>query len=188
MSEITCQNREAFHFDDFELRDGELYYKGKGMPLTIREGKLRSVGVIVEILGKEGIHKVGFGIPKSSTLMARQAIMLSRVEEELPSASDVAKADDIELQEIVKNAARRMEDLITQLDNSLGDSFEHPLCKLLGLEKELRSIRGSLKLEMAKKVQLKEHIERKSVSFPKLETTQNMTMVFEKTSGIRSKS
>ena len=32
--------------------------------------------------------------------------MLSRVEEELPSASDVAKADDIELQEIMENTAK----------------------------------------------------------------------------------
>ena len=31
--------------------------------------------------------------------------MLKRVEEELPSASDVAKADDIELQEITEKAA-----------------------------------------------------------------------------------
>ena len=35
LSEITCQTPEAFHFDDFELRDGGLYYKGKGMPLMI---------------------------------------------------------------------------------------------------------------------------------------------------------
>ena len=32
---------EAFHFDYFELRDGELYYKGKSTPLTNRVGKLR---------------------------------------------------------------------------------------------------------------------------------------------------
>ena len=43
---------EAFHFDYFELRDGELYYKGKSKPLTNRVGKLKSVGVIAEILGK----------------------------------------------------------------------------------------------------------------------------------------
>ena len=33
----------------------------------------------------------------------------------LPSASDIAKADDVELQEIMENAARSMEDLVTQL-------------------------------------------------------------------------
>ena len=31
--------------------------------------------------------------------------------------------------------------------------------KLLGLDKELRSIRGSLKVEMVKKVELQQHIE-----------------------------
>ena len=33
--------------------------------------------------------------------------MLNRVEEELPSTSDVAKADDIELQEIMENTAKK---------------------------------------------------------------------------------
>ena len=41
-------------------------------------------------------------------------MILNRVEEELPSASEVAKADDIELQEIKENAMKSMEDLITQ--------------------------------------------------------------------------
>ena len=73
------------------------------------------------------------------------------MEEELPSASDVAKADDIQLQEIMENAARSMEDFIAQFDDPPGDSFEHPLCEILGLDKDLRSIRGSLKEETAKR-------------------------------------
>ena len=40
------------------------------------------------------------------------------------------------------------------------ESFELPLCDLLGLDKQLRSIRGLLKVEVAKKVQLKEHIKK----------------------------
>ena len=36
--------------------------------------------------------------------------------------------------------------------------FEHPLHELLGLDKQLRSIRGSLKVEVAKKVELEVHI------------------------------
>ena len=69
--------------------------------------------------------------------------MLNRVEEKL--LSDVAKVDNIELQEIMENAARSTEDFITQLDyqtHPLGDSLQHPLHELLGLDKELRSIRG----------------------------------------------
>ena len=58
--------------------------------------------------------------------------------------SDIAKANDIELQEIAKS----MEDLIFQINNQLqtDDLFEHPLRELLGLDKQLRSIRGSLKV------------------------------------------
>ena len=102
---------EAFHLDYFKLRDGELYYKGKSTPLTIRGGKLRSVGAIAEILGKEGLRDLGFDIPMGKAT-AQQAVMLNRVEEELPSVSDIAKADDIELQELAKST----EDLITQFE------------------------------------------------------------------------
>ena len=76
--------------------------------------------------------------------------MLNLVEEEIPSASDVDKAGDIELQEIAKS----MEDLIFQIKDvqtDTGDLFEHPLRELLGLDAQLRSIRGSLKVEVAKK-------------------------------------
>ena len=58
--------------------------------------------------------------------------------------------DDIELQEIAKS----MEDLISQLNDQQSqtdDVFEYPLRDLLGLDKQLRiSIRGSLKVEVAK--------------------------------------
>ena len=62
--------------------------------------------------------------------------------------------NDIELQEITENAAKSTEDLITQFE---GEEML-PMRELLGLDKQLRSIRGSLKVEVAKKVQLEEHI------------------------------
>ena len=115
LSEITCQTPEAFHFDNFELRNRELYYKGKNKSLTTEGGKLKAVGTIVEILDKEGLCELGFVICKDK-VTARQAIMLKRVEEELPSASDITKTDGIELQEIMENAARSTENLIRQLN------------------------------------------------------------------------
>ena len=75
----------------------------------------------------------------------------------MPHASDVSKADDIELQEITENAARSTENLIEQLK---GESSEDlPMHKLLGLDKQLSNIRGSLKVEVAKKFQLERCIE-----------------------------
>ena len=75
------------------------------------------------------------------------------MKEELPSASDIDKADDIELQEIVENASRNMENLNQQLEGE-----DLPMRELLGLDKQLRNIRGSLKVEVAKKVHLEERI------------------------------
>ena len=83
--------------------------------------------------------------------------MLNKAAEELPSESDIAGADDIELQEIAEKVLgiiSQIKDIQTDTD----DLFEHPLHDLLGLDKQLRSIRGSLKVEVAKKVQLEEHI------------------------------
>ena len=77
--------------------------------------------------------------------MHKEATVLNRVEEELPSTSDVAKANDIELKEITENAATSMEDLFTRFKRQK----MLPIHKLLGLDKQLRSIRGSLKVEMA---------------------------------------
>ena len=109
----------------------------------------------MKILGKEGLRDLDFNVPKGK-VTARQAAMLNEVEEEIPSASDVDKVGDIELQEIMKS----MEDLIFQIKDAKTDTddlFEHPLQDLLGLDKQLGSIRGSLKVEVAKKVQLEEH-------------------------------
>ena len=51
---------------------------------------------------------------------------------------------------------RSTEDLIAQFE---GEEML-PMREFLGLDKQLRSIRGSLKVEVAKKVQLEEHIEK----------------------------
>ena len=42
---------EEFNYDNFELRDGRLYYNGKREPLTTKKGKLRTVKEIAKILG-----------------------------------------------------------------------------------------------------------------------------------------
>ena len=65
-------------------------------------------------------------------------------------------ADEIELEETVKST----EDLIFQINNQsqTDELFKNPLRELLGLDKQLRSIRGSLKVEVAKKLELEERI------------------------------
>ena len=140
----------------FELRDGKLYFRDKSKPLTTKKGGLKLAKELMKILGKEGLRDLGFNVSKGK-VTAQQATMLNEVEKEIPSVSDVDKVGDIELQEIVKST----EDLIFQIKNvqtDTDDLFQHPLHELLGLDTQLRSIRGSLKVEVAKKVELEEHI------------------------------
>ena len=118
---------------------------------------LKSVGMLADILGKGGLRSLGFDIPRGK-LTTRQAVILNKTQEELPSESDIAKADDIELQEIVKNASRSIENLNQQVQEEPTEDL--PMREPLGLDKHLRSIRGLLKVEVAKKVQLEEHIKK----------------------------
>ena len=155
VSENIDETPELFHYDYFKLKGGELYHIGNRKPLTT-EGKLKSVGMLADILGKNRLRRLSFNIPVGK-VTAQQAVMLNGAAEELPSESDISGADDIELQEIAEKAS----DIISQIKDvqtDTDDLFEHPLCELLGLDKQCRSIRGSLKVEVAEKVQLEEHI------------------------------
>ena len=155
LSENIGETPELFHYDYFKLKGGELYYIGSRKPLTT-EGKLKSVGMLADILGKNRLHRLGFNIPVGK-VTARQAVMLNKAAKELPSESDITKADDIELQEIVEKASGIISQ-IKDVQTDTEDLFENPLRELLGLDKQLRNIRGSLKVEVAKKVQLEENI------------------------------
>ena len=155
ISENIGEIPEEFHYDYFKHEDGELYYRGKRKPLTTK-GVLKSVGMLVDILGKGGLRNLGFDIRRGK-VTARQAVMLNKAAEEPHSESDITGADDIELQEIAEKAS----DIISQIKDIQTDTedlFEHPLRELLGLDAQLRTIRGSLKDEVAKKLELEKHI------------------------------
>ena len=160
------------NYDYFKLEGGELYYIGRRKPLTT-EGKLKSVGMLADILGKNRLCRLGFNIPVGK-LTARQTIMLNKAAEELPSESDITKADDIELQEIVEKTLGIISQ-IKDVQTDTKDFFEHPLRKLLGLDKQLRSIRGSLKVEIAKKVELDGHIKMEKINLGEMQDDPRYT-------------
>ena len=116
---------------------------------------------------------MGFNIPVGS-ITAWQAIMLNKAAEELPSESDITKADDIELQEIAEKASGiifQIKDIQTDTE----DLFENPLRELLGLDKQLRTIRGSLKVEVAKKFELEGHIEMEKIKLGEIQDDPRYT-------------
>ena len=159
LSENIDETPELFHYDYFKLEGGELYNIGNRKPLT-PEGKLKLVGMIADVLGKNRLRRLGFNIPVGK-VTAQQAVMLNKAAEELPSESDITRVDDIELQEIAEKATKSTEDLILHLNeqqSQTDDLFKHPLQELLGLDTQLRSVRGSLKVEVAKRFELEECI------------------------------
>ena len=156
ISENIGETPEEFHYDYFKLEGGEPYYRGRRKPLTTK-GVLKLVGMLADILGKGGLRNLGFDIPRGK-VTAWQAVMINKAQKLPPSASDITGADGIELQEIAEKAS----DIIFQINNQsqTDEPSERPLRNLLGLDKQLRSIRGSLKVEIAKKVQLEECIKK----------------------------
>ena len=100
LSENIGETSKPFHYDYFKLEGGELYYIGNRKPL-MTEGKLRPVGMLADILGKNRLLRLGFNIPVWK-VTARQAVMLNKAAEEIPSASDITNANDIELQKLQK--------------------------------------------------------------------------------------
>ena len=141
LSENIGETPELFHYDYFKLKGGELYYIGNRKPL-MTEGKLKSVGMIADILGKNRLCRLGFDIPVGK-LTAWQAVMLNKTQGGLPSESDITGADDIEFQEIAEKAAKSTEDLISHLNDQQSqtdDLLEYPLRELLGLDKQLTRV------------------------------------------------
>ena len=125
LSQKWARTSGVFHYDLFEIKDGKLYFRDKSKPLMTNKGGLKLAKEIRKILGKEGLRDLDFNISKGK-VTSRQVEMLNKVEEEIPSASDVDKEGDIELQEIAKS----MEDLIFQIKDvqtDTDDLFEHPL-------------------------------------------------------------
>ena len=156
----------------FEIdKDGRLYYRGK--PLMNRNGELKTIGVIADTLGIRGLREMGYNIAKTN-LKPRFVLDLLEKQAELPSSSEIAKADTIELEEIAKST----EDLISQINEQTqtDDLLEYPLRKLLGLDKQLRSIRGSLKVEVAKKLQLDGHIEMENIKLGEIQDDPRYTI------------
>ena len=122
-----------------------------------RNGELKTIGVIADTLGIGGLREMGYNIAKTN-LKPRFVLDLLEKQAELPFSSEIAKADEMELEEIAKST----EDLNYQINEQTqtDDLFENPLRELLGLDKQLRTIRGSLKVEVVKKVELEEHIKK----------------------------
>ena len=132
----------------------------------------------------EVLRYLDFDVP-SGKITPQQSVILNKAKEELPSASDMDKADDIEMLEIVKS----MENLISRVSQTDDDLFKHPLHELLGLDKQLRSIRGMLKVEVAKRFSGKNTSRKRSEHLREFESIQESTTVsFEKTSPIKSPS
>ena len=97
--ELSSRTSDATHYDNFRRKGKWLYFKGRDEPLTNEYGSLKTFSKLKNILGKNRLCDLGFDVPKGK-VTTQQVVMLNRVEEEMPSTSNIAEADEIELQRI----------------------------------------------------------------------------------------
>ena len=139
-----------------------------------RNGELKTIGVIADTLGIGGLREMGYNITKTS-LKPRFLLDLLEKQTKLPSSSEIDRASDIKLQEMTERPITAIKDFLQEISSDRGtqtgeDDPEMPtMQELVGLDKELRSIRGSLKVEAAKKVELEQHIEREKTKLSRIE-------------------
>ena len=89
-----------------------------------RNGELKTIGVIADTLGIIGLREMGYDIAKTN-LKPWHALDLLEKRAKLSSLSEIAGADEMELEEI----AKRTEDLIYQINEQTqtDDLLENPL-------------------------------------------------------------
>ena len=124
-SENFGEISELFHYDYFKLEDGELFYIGNRKPL-MTEGKLKSVGMIADLLGKNRLHRLCFNIPVGK-VTAQQAVMLNKAAEDLLYEFDITGVDDIKLQEIAEKPSGII-DLMSDTRKQVGSSTPKMFC------------------------------------------------------------
>ena len=90
LSKQYSQTSDVIHYDNFKCKGKRLYYKGRDEPLTKEDGKLKAIGKLISIPGKNRHIDLGFDVPKGLT--PQQSVILNEAEEKLPSAPDVDKA------------------------------------------------------------------------------------------------
>ena len=78
---------EERHSYMFEIRNLELYHKGVDKSLTYNKGRIKKVGEIYKILGKNRLRALGFDISKGE-VTHQEAVALNKAEEEMPSLSE----------------------------------------------------------------------------------------------------
>ena len=117
------------------MRRQSAVLKGREILHTNEDGKLKTFGRLESIPGIQRLSNVGFVEQK---LTHADAVRLNKAERELPSAPDVVKANNAEFLKLTEKVTTSTKNLITQFERQ----EMLPMCKLQGLDKQLRSIRA----------------------------------------------
>ena len=107
--------------------------------------------MIADILGKNRLRRLGFNIPVGC-ITTRQAVMLNKAAEELPSESDITKADDIELQAIAEKTLgiiSQIKDIQIDTEDLFEEFREYPRVHDDSMKEDITKQNDALNNELA---------------------------------------
>ena len=178
----------SFPIHRFKLKENEkgvvtLYfekYDGKIVNLTdLRTGEFLANKSIIYKFGGEAATKRILNIGEGIDLNSRDNAAFNRASDNLPSTSKINKAGDIELQEIVENVIDNTENLTDSIrqgqETRTDDSLQYPMRELLAFDRQLKTIRGSLRSEIGKRIYTENHIGREE---KKLQEMKNYPEIY----------
>ena len=167
-------------FVRIEFNDGDVLFKnerGEKKTLLKNNGEWRTAKSYASILGSKFLRDLGFD-PKSSKsankVASREAANLNKTLNAIDT-SNIQSTSGQKALEMLGNISGKVNDTIERIEQetSFIDASEReqllPLRELKGLDKQLRTISGSLKVSVAKSVELQERIRKENQKLAEVE-------------------
>ena len=143
----------------------KLFFKRENndcIPFTKNNGKFYSKQTIQSKFGGIGKMEIILGIDdKDTKLNSKRAKVLN----DMPSTSEIKNADEIELQSMTEKTIEPMHTIDTSFidnDDDYGATNQFSEREMLALDRKIKRIDGVLKVAVAKKIELEDHIEREN--------------------------
>ena len=173
-------------FDKIEFNDGDVLFeneRGERKSLLTSNGKWRSPKEYKKLFGVKFLRDIGFDPDSSKSANKIASKEAANLNEELNAidTSNIQSTSGQKALEMLGDVSDKVSDAIEKIEQetSFIDADEReqllPLRELKGLDKQLKTISGSLKVSVAKSVELQEHINKEDQKLAEVEGVPNIS-------------
>lgn len=173
-------------FDRIKFNNGDVLFeneRGERKSLLTKNGKWRSPKEYKKLFGVKFLRDLGFDPDSSKTANKIASKEAAKLNEKLDAidTSNIQSTSGQKALEMVVDVSDKVNDTIEKIEQetSFIDANEReqllPLRELKGLDKQLRTISGSLKVSVAKSVELQEHIKKENQKLAEIADVPNIS-------------